>query len=64
MAERFDSLTDEEINKAIDEAIPASTKKQTRWGVGISNSKFRFELCWFVVVWANVTINFNLNFFF
>ena len=33
MAERFDSLNDEEINKAIDEAIPASTKKQTRWGV-------------------------------
>jgi len=32
MAERFDSLTDEEINKAIDEAIPASSKKQTRWG--------------------------------
>ena len=63
MAERFDSLTDEEINKAIDEAIAASTKKQTRWGVGIFNGKFCFELCWFVVVWTNVIIIFNLNFF-
>ena len=45
MAERFDGLTDEYFNKAIDEAIPASKKKQTLWGVGIFNGKFCFELC-------------------
>ena len=61
--ERFGSLTEEEINKAIDEVIPASTKRQTRWGVGIFNGKFCFELRWFVVVWMNVIIKYNLNFF-
>jgi hypothetical protein len=41
--DRHDELSEQDIEKCIDEAISVSTKRQTKWGVGIFRGNYDLE---------------------